>query len=197
MVVLATGVALGATRYFSLNPVVFIPAQVPVYLAHLGPLILHISGGVVALTIGPWQFRTSLRTSHPRVHRWMGRVYVVSALAAGVGGLLLAPISQGGPLAHLGFAVLGALLLATTALAFVAIKRRRFVVHRAWMTRSYALVFTAVTFRLWLVMGALAGLPADQVYAVGSWTTWLIDLLAAELLLARLGSRPVERAISA
>ena len=193
MMVVATGTALGSARYFSLNPVVFIPAQVGVYMAHLGPLLLHVGGGVVALAIGPWQFRASLRASRPRVHRWMGRTYVTAALAAGVGGLLLAPLSQGGPLAHLGFGTLAVLLLVTTGLAFVAIRRRRFPVHRAWMTRSYALVFTAVTFRLWLGLGALAALPPDQVYAVGSWTSWLIDLLVAELLLAYLGGRAAER----
>jgi len=62
------------------------------------------------------------------------------------------------------------------------------------MTRSYALIFTAVTFRLWLAVGGVAGLPFDQVYAVGSWTTWLFDLLAAELLLTAARGRPTRAA---
>jgi hypothetical protein len=37
----AVGLALASARYFRLNPVVFLPAQVPVYLAHRCPLLLH------------------------------------------------------------------------------------------------------------------------------------------------------------
>jgi hypothetical protein len=50
------------------------------------------------------------------------------------------------------------------------------------MTRSYALIFTAVTFRAWLGILVASALPFDQVYAVGAWTSWLINLLAAEAL---------------
>jgi uncharacterized membrane protein len=196
MTALATLVALASTRYFTLNSAVFIPGQAATYLAHIGPLLLHITGGVTALAVGPWQLWTGLRTRRPGLHRVLGRVYLVAALAAGAGGLLLAPLSLGGPLAHLGFETLGALLLLTTGIAYVSILRRRIDAHRTWMTRSYALIFTAVTFRLWLAVGGLAGLPFDQVYAVGSWTSWLIDLLAAELLLTAARGRRT-RAVSA
>jgi hypothetical protein len=53
------------------------------------------------------------------------------------------------------------------------------------MTRSYALIFTAVTFRVWLGVLVASGLPFDQVYAVGAWTSWLINLLAVEALISR------------
>lgn len=186
MTVSATGLALFSARYFTLDRAVFLARQASVYAAHLGPVLLHVGGGVTALAVGPWQFVSRLRSRHPRVHRAMGRVYVVAVLAAAAGGLLLAPLSMGGPLAHIGFSVLAVVLLLTTGAAFVSILRRRIDDHRAWMVRSYALVFAAVTFRSWLGLAA-TGLPFDQVYAVGSWTSWLIDLVAAELLLATLG----------
>ncbi|MBC3840822.1 DUF2306 domain-containing protein [Streptacidiphilus sp. 4-A2] len=91
MTVLATATALIASRYFTLDPATFLPQQRAVYLAHLAPLLLHISGGVLALSLGPWQFSNRLRTRYPVVHRAIGRVYLVGVLAAGTGGLLLAP----------------------------------------------------------------------------------------------------------
>jgi uncharacterized membrane protein len=192
MTVFASGLALFSARYFSLNPAVFLPNQVAVYAAHIAPLLLHVGGGVTALAVGPWQFWSSLRTRHPAVHRAMGRVYLVAVAAAAAGGLLLAPLSLGGPLAHLGFGVLAVLLLLTSVAALVSILRRRIDAHRAWMFRSYALIFAAVTFRAWLGLAA-TGLPFDQVYAVGSWTSWLIDLLGAQLLLAATSTRPRAR----
>lgn len=180
---LALSTALAALRYFSLNPIVFIPGQKVAYLANLGPLLLHVSGGTLAIAVGPFQLLTGLRRQHPRLHRLLGRLYLAGVLATAVGGLLLARIAMGGPLAKLGFAALALVLLTTTTAAFVSILRGRVAAHRAWVIRSYAVIFTAVTFRAWLGVLTSLGLPFDQVYAVGAWTAWMINLLAAETLL--------------
>ncbi len=37
------GLSLFSARYFSLNPAIFLTSQVPVYRAHLGPFMLHIT----------------------------------------------------------------------------------------------------------------------------------------------------------
>jgi uncharacterized membrane protein len=197
MTVSATGVALASARYFSLNPATFIPPQVGTYLAHLGPLLLHVGGGVAALALGPWQFWGALRARRPWLHRLIGRVYLVAVLAAGAGGLMLAPLSIGGPLAHLGFTAMAVLVLSASALAYVSIIRGRIAAHRMWMIRSYAMIFSAVSFRLWLGMLGLTGLPFDQGYAVGSWAAWLINLLAAEVLIGALALRPRPRPATA
>jgi uncharacterized membrane protein len=192
MTVLATLTALASARYFSLNPATFIPGQAAVYLAHLGPLLLHVGGGIVALAIGPWQLwigtavlRKGVRPRIRTVHRLLGRTYLIAVLAAGLGGLLLAPLSQGGPLAHLGFGALAVALLLTSTMGLISIRQRHLAAHRAWMTRSYALIFTAVTFRVWLGVLVASGLPFDQVYAVGAWTSWLINLVGVEVLISR------------
>ncbi|GJF28886.1 hypothetical protein KNE206_15860 [Kitasatospora sp. NE20-6] len=183
---LATLIALLSARYLTLDPETFLPEQRATYLAHLAPLTLHVGGGVVALVLGPWQFVPRLRIRHPAVHRFVGRVYVLGALATGVGGLLLVPTGLAGPVGPLGFAALAVLLLAATTAGFVTIRRGAVVRHRIWMIRSYALIFTGVTFRLWLSVLSGAGLPFDQVYGSGAWTSWLVNLLVAERLIARI-----------
>ncbi len=189
MTVLATTIALISSRYLTLDPETFLSQQKMVYLANLGPLVLHIGGGVLALALGPWQFVSRLRTRRPAVHRFIGRVYLVSVLAAGVGGLLLAPKALAGPIAPLGFGTLAVLLLLTSVAGYVTIRRRLVARHRAWMTRSYALIFAAVTFRLWIGGLSAAGLPFDLVYGSGAWTSWMINLLVAELLIVRARNR--------
>ncbi|MFI9273533.1 DUF2306 domain-containing protein [Kitasatospora sp. NPDC052896] len=189
MTVLATVTALVASRYFTLDPATFLPQQRAVYLAHLAPLLLHIGGGVLALSLGPWQFSHRLRTRSPAVHRAIGRVYLVGVLAAGIGGLLLAPEGLVGPIAPLGFSALAVLLLGTSTAAYVTIRRRSVVRHQIWMIRSFALIFAAVTFRLWLTVLPAVGLPFDQAYGSGAWTSWLINLLVAERLIASLERR--------
>lgn len=184
MAAAAAMVALASLRYFSLQPVVFIPGQAAAYMANLGPLLVHIAGGTTALALGPYQFLPNLRARRPRLHRTLGRVYVVAVLATGLGAFGLARIAEGGPMARLGFAVMGSVLLACTGFAFLAIRSRDIAAHRRWMHRSYAVIFSAVTFRAWLFGLTALGLPFDTVYAVGAWTSWMIDVMAAEAIMS-------------
>lgn len=188
MTILATATAAFSARYFTLDSKLFLAQQRAVYLANLAPLLFHISGGVVALALGPWQFLPRLRHRHPALHRALGRAYLLSALAAGLGGLLLAPKGLYPPIAPLGFVALGIALLTASVLAFVAIRRGEVAAHRIWMLRSYALIFGAVTFRIWLAVLPGLGLPFDQAYQVGAWISWPLDLLVAQRLIARRGS---------
>jgi uncharacterized membrane protein len=193
MVLLGLFITVYALPYLSGNPDTFFEQQRLTYMAHLTPLMLHVVGAVVALSLGPWQFVRRLRSRWPRVHRVVGRVYVVAVLATGVGGLLLAPTTYTGRLAGLAFALLAVGTLGSTAMAFVAIRRRQIARHRVWMTRSYAFIFTGVSFRLGLILLPALGLSFDSAYAVSAWIAWPINLAVAEVLLRR-RRRPSRRA---
>ncbi|GAA2090323.1 DUF2306 domain-containing protein [Kitasatospora saccharophila] len=182
---LALLVAAVSARYFTLDPDTFLADQRAVYLAHLAPLLLHIGGGVTAISLGLLQFLPGLRARRPALHRWTGRGYVLAAAATGLGGLLIAPHGLYPPVAPLGFTALAVLTLATTALGLHHARHGRIPAHRRWMLRSYALMFTAVTFRLWLLALGPTGLPTAAVYASGAWAAWIVNLAVAERLLRR------------
>jgi uncharacterized membrane protein len=186
--VLAVAIALLTSRYLTLDPDVFLKQQKAVFLAHQGALFLHVAGAVVALLLGPVQFVGRLRRRFPAVHRFTGRLYLAAAVTAGVGGLLLAPTTYTGPVAALGFAVLAMLMLVTAVAAFVSIRRRQVDRHRAWITRSYALIFTGVTFRLWLMGLGAAGVAFEDAYPWGAWLSWVINLVVAELVIRTMPS---------
>jgi uncharacterized membrane protein len=177
MVFLAIGVALYALA------LLVVPAARPPFV-QASPMpwafLLHISGGGLALAIGPFQFRASQRARRPRLHRWMGRTYVTAILAGGTAGLLLAFVSQGGMVAHTGFGLLAILWVATTTAAFLAIRRGDVVVHQRWMTRSFALTLAAVTLRIYLPVSQAAGIPFEIAYPIIAWACWLPNLLVAE-----------------
>ena len=69
---LALAFALGAARYF-LAPVPGLERSQALALSrhHLW-VLLHIAGGIVAITVGPFQFIGALRDRRPEVHRAMG-----------------------------------------------------------------------------------------------------------------------------
>lgn len=170
--------------------VAFVPGFGPEFVqafrkAMPAALYAHLSGGTLALAVGPWQFNRRLRTRAVNLHRWMGRTYVVAVMVGGLGALSLAPYSQHGLASHLGFGALAAAWLLTTAMAYREIRRRNVARHRVWMIRSLALTLAAVTLRIYLPLSQVAGIPFPLAYQVVAWLCWVPNLLAAEVLLVR------------
>ena len=60
--------------YLHYNPTAFDP-----YWPRRAGLLFHISGGMLALLTGPFQFWTGLRQKHMQVHRWTGRLFLLGA----------------------------------------------------------------------------------------------------------------------
>ncbi|HEY2824508.1 MAG TPA: DUF2306 domain-containing protein [Gemmatimonadales bacterium] len=152
---------------------------------------LHLSGGVLAMALGPWQFSRKIRSKAITVHRWMGRVYVVAVICGGIGGLALATISEGGMVSHLGFGLLALLWLGTTIQGYRFIRAKNRVAHKQWMTRSFALTLAAVTLRIYLPITLMAHWPFVPSYQVISWLCWVPNLFVAEWLLRPLTPVPV------
>lgn len=154
-------------------------------------LIAHGAVGALALALGPFQFVESLRRLRPRWHRVNGYIYLTCILVSGGTGLWLAFYTPGGLPATSGFFILAVLWLITGALALRAALKRDFSAHRAWMMRSYALTFGAVTLRIYLGLGVpVAGIPFEQVYGMAAWASWTINLIFIEWLLLRRYSIP-------
>jgi hypothetical protein len=157
-----------------------------------GWFALHVAGATLALALGPLQFVPRVRNGLPRVHRWIGRTYVVACLLGGVAGLVLALGASTGPISQTGFGLLAVLWLVTTAQGWRMARQGRYQsAHRDWMIRSFALTFAAVTLRIYLPLSQVLGLPFEESYRVISWLAWVPNLLVAELVLSR--TRPRRR----
>ncbi|MCR5879105.1 DUF2306 domain-containing protein [Phenylobacterium sp. J367] len=148
-------------------------------------LMVHAGGAATALLLGPFQFLPALRRRAPRVHRYAGRAYAVACLVGGVSGLVLAMGTTAGTIAAVGFGLLAPAWIYTTAQGWLTARARRFDEHRRWMIRSFALTFAAVTLRLYLPIGIMAGLTFEQIYVATAWISWIPNLLVVELWMRR------------
>lgn len=176
MVMILAGVVL-VTREFA-------DELAPSLHAHGFALTLHIVGAIVTLVVGPFQFLTRLRNRHLRVHRILGRLYLLGVLAGGLGGLYyLAAFSYGGLTTHVAFGSLAVVWLATGVLAYRMARTRQIVEHRRWMIRNFALTFAAVTLRLWLPGLEISGVSFDIAYPIVAWLCWVLNLAVAEILI--------------
>ncbi|WP_294132679.1 DUF2306 domain-containing protein [Pseudohongiella sp.] len=147
--------------------------------------LLHFLGGGIVLLAGASQFHKGWRTRYPRLHRWLGRVYVGGVLIGGIAGLYLAFFASGGLAARFGFGLLAVLWLVSTALAFRYILKRDIKLHQRWMIRSYAMTLGAVTLRIWLPLFLMLGVPFDQAYPAIAWLAWVPNLIIAEWVFLR------------
>ena len=171
--------------------------------ANRGAIYAHIFASAVALSLGPLQFSSRLRSSQIALHRWLGRAYLgIGVLVGGVAGLSVALHAFGGVTARLGFAALALAWLYTGMRAYLAIRSRDVGAHRRWMVRNFALTFAAVTLRIYLPASALAGVAFELAYPAIAWLCWVPNLVIAELWFnrapgARLGASANERALAA
>ncbi|MBV8213799.1 MAG: DUF2306 domain-containing protein [Verrucomicrobia bacterium] len=159
---------------------------------------IHVFTSLFALAAGFTQFAPGLLRKWPVGHRWVGRIYVADVvLVTGPASLIMAFFANGGITSRAAFTVLSALWISTTAIAYRAIRRRRWKEHRDWMMRSYALTLSAITLRLWKLglVWMFHPNPMD-VYRVVAWLGFVPNLLLAEWLIRR-GSKASLRKLSA
>ncbi len=147
-------------------------------------LLGHIAGAIVAALAGPLQFWGAFREKYKRIHRILGFSYLLGVGVAGVCALVIAPVSQGGMPAHVGFILLAVFWMACTTQAFFKIYQKNWEEHRQWMIRSFSLTLAFVSLRLWLP-GLLITTGADfeQVYQTVAWLCWVPNLIITELYL--------------
>jgi hypothetical protein len=120
---------------------------------------LHFAAGTVLLLLGPLQLISAVRAKVPAFHRWVGRLYALSAFMAGLGGLAFIAMQGtiGGTPMNIGFSLYGALTAIAAAATFWHAQGKRFEQHRAWAIRLFALVIGSWLYRMdygfWHLLG--------------------------------------------
>lgn len=148
-------------------------------------LIGHLSGGILALLLGPFQFWSYFRNRYRKLHRIMGKIYLISILVASLLSIYMAwniSIKTHFTWA-LSLQVLSFTWLATSFMAYRAIRNGRIAQHREWMIRSYIVTFVFVAFR-WIneAMGdAEIGTFVERAPTI-IYLTIFIPLFVAEIL---------------
>ena len=158
----------------------------------------HITFSALALGIGPLQFVTAIRRSRPRIHRWIGRVFLGSVAVGSVAAFTMSFVSSAAFDGFFGFGTLALLWAWTAWRGYTSARAHDYANHQAWMIRCFALTYAGVTLRAWF--GVLIGVQLlfasgpvdsnhvlDTAYAVLPFLSWLPNLVVAELLLRRRG----------
>jgi uncharacterized membrane protein len=157
------------------------------------PVTVHILSVTVYSLLGALQFVPSLRRGRPSWHRIAGRILVPAGVLVALSGLWMSafyarPAGDGESLVVVRLMV-GSAMLASTVLAVLAIRRRDFASHGAWMTRAYAIALGAgtqvFTILPWVVIFGPIGAADELPRAVLMTAGWVINLAVAEYVIRR------------
>lgn len=164
----------------------------------LWSMAAHLLSGAILLLLGPIQLMNSVRRRWLNFHRWSGRVYVVTAGIAGVGGLgsILVKGTIGGPVMNIGFGLYGVLTVWAAVETYRHARALRLDVHRAWGIRLFALAIGSWLYRMdygfWFMATHKLGHTPDfrgPFDFVMAFFFYLPNLLLAEMFIRSQGRR--------
>lgn len=150
-------------------------------------LIAHITAGGGALVLGPLQFWKRLQQNNRQTHRIIGWLYLLAILTSSACAVILACTTVYAVNWPYAFSaqVWVSVWIISTVIAYRSAVKRKFKLHKEWMTRSY---IVTVAF---IVSGSALKLPVVQ--QLGSfeeispslfWLGWSVPLFVYEVVLS-------------
>lgn len=156
------------------------------YLERAGWLFTHAFFGISATLLGPFQFISRLRNKNLKLHRNLGKVYLVSVLISSLTAVYLAFTSEVSISYAIGLFVLAILWLLSGAMAYQLIRNRQIKKHKEWMIRNYVITFFFILFVSISDAFKLAGVADLQiVLSVLVWASWIVPLSISEYFIQR------------
>jgi len=167
---------------------------------HYALLVTHVFTALIALVLGPLQFIPAIRARR-QIHRTIGRVYLLAGVLPSALTAVPVALLSGRLITQVGLTIPAILWLVTGTLAYRAARRHDYTQHQNWMMRNYALTFLAVTSRILVPLLLLAQIPftatsagsirdnAPSMIPIGQALGWIVNLIAAEILIRRRQSR--------
>ena len=161
------------------NPAVALDAG---FARHVTLTLIHILPGALFLVLAPLQFVPGIRAKHLRLHRWMGRVLLISGLIIGTSALVMSyTMNIGGTNETAATTLYGILFLICLIQAYRYIRRKEVARHREWMIRAYGIGLGVATTRPIVGMFfAFRRLAPHEFFGIAFWLGFTITAIAAE-----------------
>ncbi|MCU1302146.1 MAG: putative rane protein [Candidatus Sulfotelmatobacter sp.] len=152
------------------------------FARHMSLTLVHIIPGALFLVLALLQFVPNIRNKHLRIHRWLGKVLVVSGLVIGISALVMSfTMNIGGPNETAATTLFGILFLFCLIKGYRHIRRKEVAKHREWMIRAYGIGLGVATTRPIVGMFfAFRKLTPHEFFGIAFWLGFTITFLSAE-----------------
>jgi len=147
----------------------------------------HVFTSIFTLVAGLTQFSNEVLRNHKKLHRAIGKLYVIAVVFINFpAGMVMAIYANGGITSKIAFVILDSLWCLFTIKAFLAIKKRDIITHKQFMMRSYALTLSAVALRSWqYIISHTIVIDPATLYKIDAWLGFVPNLIFAEWLIRR------------
>ncbi|MDZ4758292.1 MAG: DUF2306 domain-containing protein [Bacteroidota bacterium] len=139
--------------YFDFSPhFIFIRERILLYSDPIWKtsFYIHIGAGIFCILTAIIQFSSYILRKRSQIHVLSSKIYVFVVLLIGAPSGLYMSFFAKGEMAERGlFIFMAVAWFVTTYKGFTMAVARKFIAHRSWMIRSYAIALTAVTFRVY------------------------------------------------
>jgi len=150
-------------------------------------LIAHITAGGGALMLGLVQFWPKLRNYSWKLHRIIGLLYLLAIVVSSICAVILAFTTAYKVNWAYAFSlqVWVSVWISSTAIAYYAAIKRKFKLHREWMTRSYIVTLAFIISGLAVKMPYIQQLGSfEDISPSLFWMGWAVPLYVYEIILA-------------
>jgi len=149
-------------------------------------LFIHNLLGMIALISGPFQLIPSIRKKSWRLHRNMGKIYMVSVILASLTSVYLSYTSAITVTYALGLFVGSVAWLVTAIIGWVHIRNKKVILHKQWMIRNYVVTFFFIIFFGFYDLFRALGF-ADLIILASAlpWVSLLVPLTITEILIRK------------
>jgi uncharacterized membrane protein len=143
----------------------------------------HIIFAALALLVGWVQFSSKIRNRNLKLHRAIGKIYIITALLGSMGGIYIGFYSTGGLVPAAGFISLGLFWFYSTLRGYLTIMDKKIEQHQRMMIYSYACCFAGVTLRAYQPFLIMYFGDFITAYKVVAWLCWVPNLVVASLII--------------
>ncbi len=148
--------------------------------------LIHILPALLFVLLGPLQFVKSIRAKSPNLHRWIGRIVLVSGVVIGISGIIMGfKMAISGVSETAVITLFGTLFLFSLLKAYSHVRLGNIVLHREWMIRGFALGMAVAVTRfivgIFFATSFLTDLTPPDFFGTALWLGFTIQLIAAEV----------------
>jgi hypothetical protein len=160
---------------------------------HGGLLYAHAAAGSLMLFFGAAALYVGWTRRFFPLHKYLGGTYLLTGTIASLVALALPLVAPHDP-GSIAVAtnVIAGVWLAFSAMAWRAVRNRRFDAHRDWMIRSYVVTWTFVFCRMAMQLPLFPGLGAEGITAT-IWISFVVPVLACEIVMQWSTTSPLPR----
>jgi hypothetical protein len=173
---------IGAAHFFKLSR-----EELGKYFDIKWVLLLHISGGGIALLTGPFLLWEKFRNSNLKLHRFLGKVYLISVLVSGLLAVYLSVTTAYAVNWAYAFSlqIWVSVWLSSSFIAYYFVINKKIKLHKEWMARSYMVSLAFVISALILKIPYVQSLGTfEEISPSLFWFGWAVPLYIYDLYLS-------------